>query len=254
MTTSNTLLQNIENIARDAGEVMMEIYQKDFSIYEKDDKSPLTEADLAAHNVIKAGLVELEDDFPLLSEESANIPWETRKNWQTYWLVDPLDGTKEFIKKNDEFTVNIALIQDGNPTLGVVYVPATGVMYSGIVGEGAYKTDANGKTPITTTPYETGTCIVMGSRSHQSDAIKDFLKDYPDHELVPAGSSLKFCRVAEGSAHIYPRLGPTSEWDTGAAHAVLKAAGGEVVEFESRQPLRYNQKDEYLNPFFIAKG
>ena len=254
MSIDINLLKEIEMIARDAGKVMMEIYQKDFEIYEKADESPLTEADLAANEVIKKGLSNLETLYPILSEESADIPWESRQKWQKYWLVDPLDGTKEFIKKNNEFTVNIALISEHTPILGVVYVPATNTMYSGLVGESAFKEDESGRIKINTTPYTSGKCIVMGSRSHQSDEIKDYLAQFPDYELTPAGSSLKFCLVAEGKAHIYPRLGPTSEWDTGAAQAVLKAAGGEVFNFETNKPLEYNLKEEYLNPYFIAKG
>ena len=254
MSIDINLLKEIELIARDAGKVMMEIYQKDFEIYEKSDASPLTEADLAANDVIKNGLANLKIGYPILSEESSDIPWSSRQKWNTYWLVDPLDGTKEFIKKNNEFTVNIALISEHTPILGVVYVPATNTMYSGLVGESAFKEDESGRIKINTTPYTSGKCIVMGSRSHQSDAIKDYLAQFPEYELTPAGSSLKFCLVAEGKAHIYPRLGPTSEWDTGAAQAVLKAAGGEVFNFETNKPLEYNLKEEYLNPFFVAKG
>ena len=254
MSITIELLKQVEDIAKEAGSVMMEIYNKDFAIYEKDDQSPLTEADLAANEVIKKGLLSLEQQYPLLSEESADIPWETRKTWNSYWLVDPLDGTKEFIKKNNEFTVNIALIKNNTPAMGVVFVPATKTTYSGIVGKAAYKEDASGRKEITSTPFKEGKCIVMGSRSHQSDAIKDYLSKYPEYELKPAGSSLKFCLVAEGVAHIYPRLGPTCEWDTGAAHAVLKAAGGEVINYETNSPLEYNKKEEYLNPYFIAEG
>ena len=248
------LLSQVEDIAQKAGGAILEIYNKDFAIYEKDDQSPLTEADLASHSIIQIGLEKLSDQYPILSEESAEVEWKERNTWSTYWLVDPLDGTKEFIKKNGEFTVNIALIHENRPALGVVYIPVTSTLYSGIVGESAWREAQGKRQAITTTPYESGTCIAMGSRSHQSEAVQTFLSQYDDFELKPAGSSLKFCLVAEGSAHIYPRFGPTSEWDTAAAHAVLRAAGGEVLNHETGQPLRYNTKESLLNPFFVAKG
>ena len=254
MKIDASLLSKIEEIAKSAGQTIMEIYERDFDIYEKSDQSPLTEADLAANTVITEGLQELDIQYPLLSEESSDIPWKERQKWETYWLVDPLDGTKEFIKKNNEFTVNIALIHQNKPLLGVVYTPATDTLYSGIVGTGAFKETKEARQSIKSSPYTSGKCIVMGSRSHQSDAIKEHLAEFEEYELIPAGSSLKFCKVAEGSAHQYPRLGPTCEWDTGAAHAVLKAAGGEVINLETNQPLEYNTKDEYLNPFFLAKA
>lgn len=255
------LIQNVIDISHQAGDKIMHIYQQDFAIYEKSDESPLTEADLAAHNCIVAGL-EKASDLPVLSEESADISWQERSKWDTYWLVDPLDGTKEFIKKNGEFTVNIALIKDGVPIFGVVYAPVLEQTYVGIVGQGAYKISAGTKAEISPKAWATGdTWKIVGSRSHQSPEIQALLESLEgETELVAMGSSLKLCLVAEGAAHLYPRLGPTSEWDTGAAQAVVEAAGGKVTIIESAsyplkadaQPLRYNQKESVLNPYFLV--
>lgn len=252
-------------IARDAGKAIMDIYDKDFSVYEKSDASPLTEADLAAHHIIVNALAEF-TDYPILSEESADISWQERQSWQTYWLVDPLDGTKEFIKKNGEFTVNIALIHEGVPVLGVVYAPALDVTYAGSLGSGASKTDAQGNTtPLTPSVVDSDSPVkVVGSRSHQSPEIQGYLQSLEvQSELVAMGSSLKLCLVAEGAAHLYPRLGPTSEWDTAAAHGVVKAAGGKVnvmiknnadIWEDSQAELLYNQKESILNPYFLVSA
>ncbi|MAO30672.1 MAG: 3'(2'),5'-bisphosphate nucleotidase [Alteromonas sp.] len=258
----NSLTQSILGIAKDAGAEIMAIYEKDFAIYEKQDTSPLTEADLAAHNVIVNAL-ESVSDLPILSEESADIEWDERKSWQSYWLVDPLDGTKEFIKKNGEFTVNIALIEDGKPTLGVVYAPALNKSYVGVVGEGAWTEVDGAFTPISARKHD-GSEVwkIVGSRSHQSPEIQNLLAQLSgDTELVAMGSSLKLCLVAEGEAHLYPRLGPTSEWDTGAAHAVALAAGANVTVLDPANPLdnnadalTYNQKESVLNPFFLVSA
>jgi len=255
------LIQNIIDISHLAGDKIMDIYQNDFAIYEKSDKSPLTEADLAAHNCIVEGLTKV-SDLPILSEESADISWQERNTWDTYWLVDPLDGTKEFIKKNGEFTVNIALIKDGVPVLGVVYAPVMNQTYVGVLGQGAYKITADAKAEISPKAWNKGeTWKIVGSRSHQSPEIQALLDSLEgDTELVAMGSSLKLCLVAEGAAHLYPRLGPTCEWDTGAAQAVVEAAGGKVTIIEDAtdalkadaKPLRYNQKDSVLNPYFLV--
>lgn len=250
----------VTEIAHLAGEAIMQIYSRDFAIYEKSDESPLTEADLAAHHSIVAGL-EAISDLPILSEESADISWLERQKWDKYWLVDPLDGTKEFIKKNGEFTVNIALIDNGKPVLGVVYAPVLGTTYVGIAGEGAYKIQDGTKNVISPSPCKSGeTWKVVGSRSHQSPEIQALLDSLEgDSELVAMGSSLKLCLVAEGAAHIYPRLGPTSEWDTAAAQAVVEAAGGKVSIIDMNNPLNpdaeallYNQKESLLNPYFLV--
>lgn len=254
------LAEQVTDIAHKAGKAIMAIYAKDFDIYNKDDKSPLTEADLAAHHIIVDGLKAI-SELPILSEESADIDWQERRQWQQYWLVDPLDGTKEFIKKNGEFTVNIALIDNGEPVLGVVYAPVLETTYVGVVGEFARISQSGKTTALKPAVHQKGECWkVVGSRSHQSPQIQALLEQLPGKtELVAMGSSLKLCLVAEGKAHLYPRLGPTSEWDTAAAHAVVSAAGGRVCELDADKPLneqctplRYNQKESLLNPYFLV--
>jgi 3'(2'), 5'-bisphosphate nucleotidase len=247
-------LEPVVELAQHAGEKILEIYNGDeFSVAEKDDKSPLTAADLASHHAIVDGLTALTPEIPVLSEESASLPFEERSAWQTYWLVDPLDGTREFIKRNGEFTVNIALIEDGVPVLGVVYVPVTGVSYLACKGQGAFKQDAGERRVIKARKLEGGPLMVVGSRSHRGDSLNQFLEKLGDHEMVGMGSSLKLCLVAEGVADIYPRLGLTSEWDTAAAQCVVEQAGGFVTDTDM-QPLRYNTKDSLLNPFFLVFG
>lgn len=247
---ANNVKSNIESIARDAGAAIMDIYQSDdFDVKKKGDDSPLTKADLAAHNVICDGLRKLDTQYPIISEESSDISWEQRKHWCRYWLVDPLDGTKEFIKRNGEFTVNIALIEKGVPIMGVVYAPVLDAMYTGERDRGAFLNDK----AISVATKEPETLRVVGSRSHPSQETIDWLDALgKSYEMVPMGSSLKICLVAEGKADIYPRLSPTCEWDTGAAHAVLSAAGGQVTTVTG-DPLLYNQKEDYLNPHFIAR-
>ena len=244
------MLNQLENIARAAGAAIMDIYNSDdFEVQLKGDDSPLTKADLAAHRVIVDGLSQLNEQYPILSEESADISWDKRQQWQRYWLVDPLDGTKEFIKRNGEFTVNIALIENGEPVTGVVYAPVLDAMYVGDRDNGATLND----TPIQVEQNTPETLRIVGSRSHASQETTDWLEQLgKPYEMVPMGSSLKICLVAEGKADIYPRLGPTSEWDTAAAHAVLNAAGGSITTVDG-EPLRYNQKDSFLNPYFIAR-
>ncbi len=252
--TPAELIDPVLEIARDAGHRILEIYQSDFAVQAKEDTSPLTEADMASHRAIVAGLGELTPDIPVLSEESGEIPFEKRRRWGEYWLVDPLDGTKEFIKRNGEFTVNIALILNGRPVLGVVHVPAKDTDYYGADGLGAYrKTGGTPPEPIHVSTLGTGPVRVVGSRSHRGSSLDGYLARLGDHEMVPMGSSLKICLVASGEADVYPRLGPTCEWDTAAAQGVVEAAGGQVVDLTG-EPLRYNTKDEYLNPFFIAYG
>jgi 3'(2'), 5'-bisphosphate nucleotidase len=225
----------------------------------KDDESPLTAADLAAHDIIVKALRQLTPELPVLSEESAATPWAIRKTWQRYWLVDPLDGTKEFIQRNGEFTVNIALIDHGVPVLGVVYVPVLELLYYGVREQGAWKEEQGTRTRIHTTAITSGQrqLRIVASRNHRGELLEAWLanirKQYPELELVSMGSSLKICLVAEGKADIYPRLAPTSEWDTAAAQAVLEAAGGRLVDEESRD-YRYNGKDSIRNPFFYAVG
>lgn len=249
-------IQAIRSIAESAGQLIMTVYQRDFSVQDKPDDSPLTEADLLAHRHILAALTALTPEIPVLSEEAADITGEERCRWQRYWLVDPLDGTKEFIKKNGEFTVNIALIEQGEPVLGVVHAPALAVSYWGTREQGAFK--AAGKEPaqairVAPLPAPSQPWRVVGSRSHASPEFNAFMAELPEAELVSMGSSLKLCLVAEGRADLYPRLGPTSEWDTAAAHAVVNAAGGRVLSWPDLLPLRYNQRqDSLLNPFFMV--
>ncbi|HEY9198607.1 MAG TPA: 3'(2'),5'-bisphosphate nucleotidase CysQ [Gammaproteobacteria bacterium] len=248
------LLDAVKEIAVQAGERILEIYDSEFAIQHKDDKSPLTEADLAAHRTIVAGLTALTPDIPVLSEESASIPFAERSRWTRYWLVDPLDGTREFIKRNGEFTVNIALIHDGHVELGVVYVPVTRLSYYACAGGGAFKQSAGeAAMPIRVRARIDGTVVVAGSRSHSGDSLKRFLDNLGEHELVSMGSALKSCLVAEGKADIYPRLGLTSEWDTAAAQCVVEEAGGRVTGLDM-QTLRYNTKDSLLNPHFFVFG
>jgi 3'(2'), 5'-bisphosphate nucleotidase len=247
-------LDDVRALAQQAGERILAVYNTDFSVEEKEDKSPLTAADMASHTAIVAGLKALSPDIPILSEESAKIPYEERSTWDTYWLIDPLDGTKEFIKRNGEFTVNIALIRKGIPVLGVVHVPVSGVTYAGCEGQGALKDEPGvGERPVHVRKLGDGPVAVVGSRSHQGDSLKAFLARVGDHEMVSMGSSLKICLVAEGAADVYPRLGPTSEWDTAAAHCVVNQAGGSLTDLDM-QPLRYNTKDSLLNPYFFVFG
>jgi 3'(2'), 5'-bisphosphate nucleotidase len=248
-------INKVVNIAIDAGKEILRIYQKDsFDQQLKLDKSPLTEADIAAHNFITSQLKQITPDVPILSEESKKIPWSVRKLWSVYWLIDPLDGTKEFIKKNGEFTVNIALISQNNPIIGVVHAPVLNETWIGEQGKPAIKIQQESRIIIKATPYKkTDICKVVGSRSHAGDSLNKFLQELGVHQLIPMGSSIKLCLVAEGKAHIYPRLGLTSEWDTAAAHAVVNSAGGGVFEFETKMPLKYNTKDSLLNPYFVVQ-
>ncbi len=240
----------VEEIAVEAGNEILEIYGTEFDVDIKSDQSPLTAADLAAHCHIVAALESLTPDIPILSEESVDIGWEERRSWDPYWLVDPLDGTKEFVKRNGEFTVNIALIQQHRPVLGVVHVPVTGKTYSGSVSDGAFLTEAGERRAIQVRALS-GKPVVVGSRSHAGESLQIFLDKLGEYDMSPMGSSLKFCLVAEGSADIYPRLGLTSEWDTAAAQAVVEAAGGQVVDLEGAS-LRYNTGDHILNPHFLV--
>ncbi|WP_223788464.1 3'(2'),5'-bisphosphate nucleotidase CysQ [Marinicella meishanensis] len=250
----NELLKGIEELAVQAGEAILTVYHSDdFGVDHKADDSPLTKADLAAHRVIVDGLQALTPDIPVLSEESADIPFEERQSWHKYWLVDPLDGTKEFIKRNGEFTVNIALIENGKSILSVVHVPVSNVSYSAAVGVGVFKRETGKKSSIGVMKNSRFKPTVVGSRSHMSEDVQAYLTRLGQHELVSMGSSLKFCLVAEGKADLYPRLGLTSEWDTAAAQCIVEQAGGQVVTLDGK-PLLYNTKDSLLNPFFMVYG
>ena len=249
-----TLIEPIVDISHRAGEAILGVYDTDFDVEHKDDESPLTKADLASHRTIVNGLKTLTPAIPIISEESGLPAFEQRSQWKTYWLIDPLDGTKEFVNRNGEFTVNIALIDNTRPVLGVVYVPVTGMTYVGCHGHGAERRDRDGQAETISVADTCGSTIrVVGSRSHRGDSLNAFLDDIGRFELHAVGSSLKFCFVAEGSADVYPRLGPTSEWDTAAAQAVVEQAGGAVVKLDGT-PLSYNTKDDILNPYFVVTG
>lgn len=245
------LLPRLEKTARDAGRVIMDIYAQDFAVHFKGENDPVTAADSLAEAVILPVLRALTPAIPIVAEEEAaagRIP----DVGDTFWLVDPLDGTKEFVKKNGEFTVNIGLIANGVPALGVVYAPALDVLWAGADGQ-AWRQDAQGRQTITCRKAPAHGAIVLDSRSHRAaDRLQAFLDGLPDAVVENAGSSLKFCRIAEGSGDYYPRFGPTCEWDTAAAHAVLLAAGGEVVTWDD-QPLAYG-KPKFLNPDFLARA
>lgn len=248
------LVEPIVELSRDAGRAILKIYDTNFDVDQKADDSPLTQADLASNKVIVDGLRKLTPDVPIITEEAGLPDFEERASWSTYWLIDPLDGTKEFVNRNGEFTVNIALIRNHRPVLGVVYVPVSAITYVGCEGLGAQRHDAEGKAePIQVAVESSNPVRVVGSRSHRGESLNRFLENVGEVELHPVGSSLKFCFVAEGSADIYPRLGPTSEWDTAAAQAVVEQAGGQVLKLDG-SPLGYNTKDDILNPFFLVVG
>lgn len=248
------LIMPVVDIARQAGDKILKIYDTDFAIETKSDDSPLTAADRAAHEHIVAALNRLTPDIPVWSEESATIEFSERSAWSQFWLVDPLDGTKEFIKHNGEFTVNIALIRGNDPVLGVVHVPVMKRDYFGYVDGGAFVINNGGKHEAISVSRPAASPVrVVGSRSHQGDSLAAYLEWIGPHVMVPMGSSLKLCLVAAGAADVYPRLGLTSEWDTAAAQAVVEAAGGQVIDLSGRR-LRYNTRAEVLNPFFIALG
>jgi 3'(2'), 5'-bisphosphate nucleotidase len=248
------LLEQILAIAEEAGRAILEVYGTDFAVAHKDDHSPLTQADLAAHRIISGRLAALEPHYPCLSEEDADIPYATRRAWGRYWLVDPLDGTKEFVRRNGEFTVNIALIEaDGAPILGVVHAPVLGTSYLAARGVGAFRIREGRREAIHTRATAARPVLVV-SKSHRDAALDEFLRHAPEHEALSRGSSLKFCLVAEGSADLYPRTGPTSEWDTAAGQCVAEQAGATVCTLPDWAPLRYNRKAELLNPGFIVIG
>ena len=251
------LCVQVLDIAHDAGDAIMQVYAGDFAVTHKADQSPLTEADLAAHRVIESGLARLNPSLPMLSEESAAIPYEQRKQWPAFWLVDPLDGTKEFVKRNGEFTVNIALIENARPLLGVVYAPVARVGYFAAVDVGAWKQLGDARPQrIAARAYAGGPATIAGSRSHGSEQLARFIDCVRAREgephLLSLGSALKTCLVAEGAADIYPRLGPTREWDTAASQCVVENAGGRLLDLAGA-PLRYN-KESLLNPWFVAVG
>jgi 3'(2'), 5'-bisphosphate nucleotidase len=279
MTTSSlaALLAPAIRAAVQAGEPILEVYSAEMQVEYKEDRSPLTLADTRSHAVIVAGLADT--GIPVLSEEGKSIPYAERDRWRRLWVVDPLDGTKEFVKRLGEFTVNIALVEDGRPRIGAVFVPVTNRLYFGAVGEGAFRLDdpeaiaalrAPGpagdpaevltrlKTRATRLPLNTAAhtpFVIVGSRSHATPELHAFVeekrRELGEVEFISAGSSLKYCLVAEGAADVYPRLGPTMEWDTAAGQAVVEAAGARLVRWDTGEPMTYN-KEDLLNPWHVV--
>lgn len=249
-----TVRERVIEIAEQAGAAIMQVYASGFDVEHKADDSPVTTADLAAHRLIVQGLSQLTPDIPVLSEESAQVAWETRRQWSRYWLVDPLDGTREFIKRNGEFSVNIALIDGGAPVFGVVQAPVTGLVWHAERGVAAYRREGMRQDVISTRVPPAVPLRVAASRSHRSERTQTLLSRMGEIELIGQGSSLKFCRIAEGTLDVYPRLGPTSEWDTAAGQCVLEAAGGVLLAADSGLPFQYNQRSRLLNGDFVALG
>ena len=247
------LLLDVATLAREAGRAILGVYASAFTVQDKADESPLTEADLRSQEILVAGLRRLLPEVPVLSEESESVTWEARTHWDWLWVVDPLDGTREFIQRNGEFTVNVALVHGHRPVLGVVHAPVLETDYFACEGYGAFKSAGGTSNPIRVASRVATPLRVVGSRSHRGSSLDAFLDRAGPHELVAVGSSLKFCMVAEGKADVYPRLGPTCEWDTAAGQCVLEQAGGYVTDLDGR-PLCYNARPELLNPHFLAYG
>ena len=257
MLSKENLLE-IVNISVDAGEVILNYYNENVDVIYKDDESPLTKADLASHKIITDSIKKITPDIPILSEEEF-IDWKIRKKWKKYWLIAPLDGTKEFIKKNDEFTVNIALIENNRPILGVIYTPALNELFYSIKNFGSYKILTKKKLNtlkeakrISINKKKSNKIKIVGSRSHSNPILDKWVnKNFNEFNILQKGSSLKFCLIAEGSADIYPRFGPTSEWDIAAGHIILEEAGGKLKSIYNKEIL-YNEKENILNPEFFA--
>jgi 3'(2'), 5'-bisphosphate nucleotidase len=251
MRDLSALAEALMPIVAGAGAAIMRVYNLAFTVQHKEDDSPLTLADLESQRVIIEGLTKVTPDIPILSEESAQAPWDERKTWRELWVVDPLDGTREFVKRNGEFTVNIALVRENEPVLGVVAAPALGLLYWGASEVGAFSHHRGAaQVPINVSPPQSP-LRVIGSRSHASAETAGYLAKLGPHEMTGIGSSLKFCRVAEGKADLYPRFGPTSEWDTAAGQALLEAAGGHVTRLDGHR-LRYNCRASVINDDFLA--
>ncbi len=248
------LLERLLLLSWEAGVRILQVYDRGFSVETKTDDSPVTEADMAAHEVVVNGLQSLSQAYPVLSEESVDIPVSARSQWETYWLVDPLDGTREFIKRNGEFTVNIALIHKHEAILGVVYAPVADRYYYAARDCGAFKREGDGAPQrIHCRKADLKHAVVAGGRSHAGEQLQRFLQNLNSYTLKSMGSSLKSCLIAEGAADIYPRLGLTSEWDTAAAQCILEQAGGHIQNTHGERIL-YNTKESLLNPFFLAFG
>ena len=256
---NKSLVIDVSNIALKAGREIMNYYNSNSNVLTKEDKSPLTEADLASNNIIIEKLRLLNNNIPILSEESL-VEWNERKNWNTYWLIDPLDGTKEFINKNGEFTVNIALIKNSEPILGIIYSPFLSELYFAQKDQGAYKINSsqtiksleNAVKILSNNKKKSDEMIIIGSRSHSNNKFNEWInKNYKNYQILQKGSSLKFCEIASGNADLYPRFGPTSEWDIAAGHIILEEAGGFLKTFEN-EGIKYNCKESLINPEFFA--
>lgn len=255
IASSAGLVEGVLAACREASRRILAIYERDdFDVKRKDDASPLTEADLASHHVLIEALARLTPDIPVLSEESADIDFDERRDWSRLWVVDPLDGTREFIKRNGEFTINVALVENHQPVLGVIVVPVSAMAYTGVIGDGAHRWSAfRDPQPIRTRRPRADRPVVLGSRSHANARSEAYFEKLGPHERLSRGSALKFCAVAAGEADFYPRLGPTSEWDTAAGEAIVTAAGGRVWLPDGR-PMRYNARPSLLNGDFLVAG
>ena len=259
MTDNKKLILDICNISIRAGNKILEYYKDDIEVTHKNDSSPLTKADLASNKLIITSLYNLDKTIPILSEESL-VDWNTRKSWNKYWLVDPLDGTKEFIKNNGEFTVNIALVVNNSPILGVIFVPAKSVIYFAQKGYGSFTIHTSveikslDEAKQISVLKQSNSVRIIGSRSHSNNTFTNWVNEkFPNAQIIQAGSSLKFCLIAAGKADIYPRFGPTSEWDIAAGHIILNEAGGKVSTLNNKE-IKYNEKESLLNPEFIASN
>ncbi len=256
MTDLLQLAREVGDIAREAGAEILKIYdQEDFGVETKDDDSPLTRADQASNDVINRKLRELTFQAPIISEENKEVPYSERSQYTRFWMVDPLDGTKEFIKRNGEFTVNIALVDTNKPIIGVVYIPVKDELYYAVAGKGAYQLVDGTPQRLEASTFKASDAglKIVASRSHLNDATKAYMEQFQEPEIVSAGSSLKLLLLAQGAAHVYPRLAPTMEWDICAAQIVLEEAGGKVINRETNLPLAYN-KESLRNPEFVAYG
>jgi 3'(2'), 5'-bisphosphate nucleotidase len=251
MNDLTALAEGLMPVAAQAGEAIMKIYDAGFEVQRKQDNSPLTLADLESQRIIIDALQRLTPGIPILSEESAAAPWEQRRHWHELWVVDPLDGTREFVKRNGEFTVNIALVRNHEPVLGIITAPAKGLCYWGAAGVGAFSEHLKSERRRIHTIAPPSPLRVIGSRSHAGEQTAAYLTRLAPHVVTGMGSSLKFCLIAEGKADLYPRFGPTSEWDTAAGQALLEAAGGQVTRFDGHR-LRYNCRESLINGDFIA--
>jgi 3'(2'), 5'-bisphosphate nucleotidase len=253
MKLTSDEIKFVNNVAREAGKKILDIYMTSYDIEIKSDMSPITLADKTSNSIIENRLTEKFPNIPILSEEGNDIPFTERKKWKKFWLIDPLDGTKEFIKKNGEFTINIALIYNNYPTFGCVYAPFFNNLYWAFKGMGAYKINENNKKKRIKVKPSSDIKRIVTSRSHLNKEVLNFINKHHNYELIKMGSSLKLCCIADGKADLYPRLGLTSEWDIGAAQCVVEEAGGSVLEYTTSKRLRYNKKN-ILNPFFIVSA